>query len=80
MSGSSPRRVAIVLHARARVAADFAQAAVRFDAARGRALLTTGRTPREPAWLKALAPLLWPFGLHSVFAAEKPAAPAGGAR
>ena len=45
----------------------------------GRVLLTTGRTPREPAWLKALAPLLWPLGLHSVFVAEKPSGRARGA-
>lgn len=49
----------------------------RVDAC-GHYALYPGRTPWEPAWLKSLAPLLWPFGLHSVFVAEKPASsPAG---
>ena len=52
---------------------------VRAVDACGHYALYPGRTPWEPAWLKALAPLLWPFGLHSVFVAEKPGAAAGGA-
>ena len=52
---------------------------VRAVDACGHYALFPGRTPWEPAWLKALAPLLWPFGLHSVFVAEKPGGRAGGA-
>ena len=46
----------------------------------GHYALCPGRTPWEPAWLKALGPVLWPFGLHSVFVAEKRATRTGGAR
>jgi 2-polyprenyl-3-methyl-5-hydroxy-6-metoxy-1,4-benzoquinol methylase len=44
----------------------------------GHYALFPGRIPWEPAWLKALAPILWPFGLHSAFVAEKPTAPGRG--
>ena len=52
---------------------------VRAVDASGHYVLFPGGTPWEPGWLKALAPLLWPFGLHSVFVAEKPGGRAGGA-
>jgi len=43
----------------------------RADAA-GQYLLAPGRLPWEPAVLKRLNWLLWPFGLHSLIVAEKP--------
>ena len=99
MSGSSPRRVAIVSRARVggildwlsdaagrqRMRGGGPDAAAQFSVhvravdAYGHYGLYPGRTPREPAWLKALAPLLCPLGLHSVFVAEKPSGRAGGA-
>jgi 2-polyprenyl-3-methyl-5-hydroxy-6-metoxy-1,4-benzoquinol methylase len=45
---------------------------VRAVDTRGHYLLHPGRQPTQPRWLLALAPWLWPFGLHSVFVAEKP--------
>jgi 2-polyprenyl-3-methyl-5-hydroxy-6-metoxy-1,4-benzoquinol methylase len=37
----------------------------------GHYLLWPGRVPSQPQWLLAMAPWLWPFGLHSVFVADK---------
>jgi 2-polyprenyl-3-methyl-5-hydroxy-6-metoxy-1,4-benzoquinol methylase len=38
----------------------------------GHYALYPGREPWEPAWMAPLGRWLWPFGLHSVFVAEKP--------
>ncbi len=46
---------------------------VRAVDACGHYALYPGRQPWEPAWLASLGRWLWPFGLHSVFVAEKPA-------
>ena len=45
---------------------------VRAVDACGHYALYPGREAWEPAWLASLGRWLWPFGLHSVFVAEKP--------
>ncbi len=37
----------------------------------GQYVLSPGHLPYRPAWLEALQPVLWPFGLHSIVVAEK---------
>ena len=45
----------------------------------GHCALFPGRTSWKPAWLKDVAPRMWPFGLHSVFVAEESGGRAGSA-
>ena len=73
MSGSLPRRVAIVSHARARVGGILDGLS---DAAGWQLMPAEGRDAAAQFHVRGL---LWPFGLHSVFVAEKPRGRVGGA-